>query len=39
MAFLVLAEVPLGALVMALLTVGLFLGLRTAASRRWFDQE
>jgi succinate-acetate transporter protein len=39
MAFLVLAEVPLGALAMALLTVGLFLGLRTAASRRWFDQE
>jgi hypothetical protein len=37
--FLVLAEVPLGAIVIALLTVGLFLGLRTAAARRWFDQE
>jgi succinate-acetate transporter protein len=37
--FLVLAEVPLGALAMALLTVGLFLGLRTTAARRWFDQE
>jgi succinate-acetate transporter protein len=37
--FLVLAEAPLGALVMALVTVGLFLGLRTAAARRWFDQE
>jgi hypothetical protein len=37
--FLVLADALLGALVMALLTVGLFLGLRTAAARRWFDQE
>jgi succinate-acetate transporter protein len=37
--FLVLAEAPLAALVMALLTVGLFVGLRTAPARRWFDQE
>lgn len=37
--FLVLAEVPLGALVMGGLTIGLFLGLRSAAARRWFDQE
>jgi hypothetical protein len=37
--FLVLAEAPLGALVTGVLTVGLFLGLRTGAARRWFDQE
>jgi succinate-acetate transporter protein len=37
--FLVLGEALVAALVMALLTVGLFLGLRTAAARRWFDQE
>jgi hypothetical protein len=37
--FLVLAEAPLGALVTGVLTVGLFLGLRTRAARRWFDQE
>jgi succinate-acetate transporter protein len=39
MLFLVLAEAPLGALVTGVLTVGLFLGLRTRAARRWFDQE
>ena len=37
--FLVLAEAPLAALVIAALTAGLFLGLRTAAARRWFDQQ
>jgi succinate-acetate transporter protein len=37
--FLVLAEAPLAALVVGALTAGLFLGLRTAAARRWFDQE
>jgi hypothetical protein len=37
--FLVLAEAPLGALVTGVLTVGLILGLRTGAARRWFDQE
>jgi hypothetical protein len=37
--FLVLAEAPLGALVTGVLTVGLFLGLRSRAARRWFDQE
>lgn len=37
--FLVLAGAPLVALVLAVLTAGLFLGLRTASARRWFDQE
>jgi hypothetical protein len=37
--FLALAEAPLAALVTGALTAGLFLGLRTAAARRWFDQE
>ena len=37
--FLILAGAPLTALVVGALTAGLFLGLRTAAARRWFDQE
>jgi hypothetical protein len=36
--FLILAEAPVAALVVGALTAGLFLGLRTAAARRWFDQ-
>ena len=37
--FFLLAEAPLEALVLGGLTAGLFLGLRSAAARRWFDQD
>ena len=37
--FFVLAEVPSGALLIGAVALALFLGLRTSAARRYFDQE